>query len=181
MANRPGRALSRYGTASEHNQLYNYQLLNAKDIYMGLIQTETPYYQSNPTSLEPFTPNPSFSDPTFADCQTDQCRKAWGLRIVDSSNILVFGAGLYSFFENYGQTCLKTEDCQENMVSVEGTSSSVRLVGLSTKASSNMVSSSSSASIYGANGGAGGQTRLLVPQADNRNNFCSSLALFQTL
>ena len=30
-----------YGTASEHNQLYNYQLVNAKNIYMGAIQTET--------------------------------------------------------------------------------------------------------------------------------------------
>ena len=31
-----------YGTSSEHSQLYNYQLANAKDIYMGAIQTETP-------------------------------------------------------------------------------------------------------------------------------------------
>lgn len=31
-----------YGTASEHSQLYNYQLANAKNIYMGAIQTETP-------------------------------------------------------------------------------------------------------------------------------------------
>lgn len=32
-----------YGTGSEHNQLYNYQLQNAKNVFMGLIQTETPY------------------------------------------------------------------------------------------------------------------------------------------
>lgn len=31
-----------YGTASEHNQLYNYQIANAKNVFMGLIQTETP-------------------------------------------------------------------------------------------------------------------------------------------
>ena len=31
-----------YGTSSEHSQLYNYQLSNAKNVYMGAIQTETP-------------------------------------------------------------------------------------------------------------------------------------------
>ena len=31
-----------YATASEHNQLYNYQLVNAQNVYMALIQTETP-------------------------------------------------------------------------------------------------------------------------------------------
>lgn len=32
-----------YGTSSEHSQLYNYQVANAKNVYMALIQTETPY------------------------------------------------------------------------------------------------------------------------------------------
>ncbi len=32
-----------YGTSSEHNQLYQYQIANAKNVYMALIQTETPY------------------------------------------------------------------------------------------------------------------------------------------
>ena len=31
-----------YGTSSEHNQLYNYQIANAQNVYMALIQTETP-------------------------------------------------------------------------------------------------------------------------------------------
>lgn len=31
-----------YGTSSEHNQLYNYQIANAKNVYMSAIQTETP-------------------------------------------------------------------------------------------------------------------------------------------
>jgi glucan 1,3-beta-glucosidase len=31
-----------YGTASEHNTLYNYQIDNAKNVYMALIQVETP-------------------------------------------------------------------------------------------------------------------------------------------
>lgn len=31
-----------YGTSSEHNQLYNYQLANAKNVFMSSIQTESP-------------------------------------------------------------------------------------------------------------------------------------------
>lgn len=153
-----------YGTSSEHSQLYNYQVANAKNVYMALIQTETPYYQSNPDSLQPFTPNPTFSDPDFSHCTTAACKKAWGLRVVGSSDIHVFGAGLYSFFDNYDQTCLATESCQENMVSLECGNEAVYLWGLSTKASTNMVTVD----------GTG-----VVDQKDNRDNFCSTLAVFE--
>ena len=54
-----------YGTASEHAVLYQYQLYNANNILLAMIQTETPYYQSNPPAPEPYTPLSSWSDPTF--------------------------------------------------------------------------------------------------------------------
>ncbi|KAI9814260.1 MAG: hypothetical protein M1827_003426 [Pycnora praestabilis] len=154
-----------YGTSSEHSQLYNYQIANAKNVYMALIQTETPYYQSNPNALTPFAPqaNSTWSDPTFSTCTTDACKKSWGLRIVDSSDILMYGGGLYSFFDNYEQTCLDTESCQQNMVSVES-SSSVYLFGLSTKASTNMVTVNDAAA---------------VPQEPNQSTFCETIALFE--
>ncbi|RHZ62315.1 exo-beta-1,3-glucanase Exg0 [Aspergillus thermomutatus] len=152
-----------YGTASEHNQLYNYQVANAQNVFMGLIQTETPYYQSNPDALTPFTPQTAWNDPTFSHCTTASCRKAWGLRVMNTSDLFVYGAGLYSFFENYGQTCLDTESCQENMVEVD--CSVVHLYGLSTKASVNMITSSSGEGI--------------VPQDENESNFCSTIALFE--
>ena len=152
-----------YGTSSEHSQLYNYQLSKAKNIYMGIIQSETPYMQSNPIATAAFPPQTAYNDPTFAECTTNTCKKAWGLRVVDSSEVLIYGAGLYSFFENYDQTCLNTESCQENMVSLEGCNA-VYLWGLSTKASTNMVT-------MDGNG--------VVNQADNRDNFCSTIALFE--
>ena len=152
-----------YGSSSEHSQLYNYQLNKAKNVYMAHIQSETPYYQSSPNALTPFTPNNS-SDPTFSTCTTDSCKMAWGLRVVDSSNVLIYGAGLYSFFNDYSQTCLATESCQDNMVSIENCSSDVFLWGLSTKASTNMVSVDNQA---------------VVPQDKNRAVFCSTLAVFE--
>ncbi|KAJ5207928.1 hypothetical protein N7449_002307 [Penicillium cf. viridicatum] len=152
-----------WGTSSEHHQLYNYQVSSAKNVFMGLIQSETPYYQSNPTSLTPYTPQNSWNDPDFSNCTTNSCRKAWGLRVLGSSDVFVYGAGLYSFFENYAQSCLNSEDCQENMVEVD--CSDVKLYGLSTKAAVNMVTSSSGKS--------------LVPQKPNKSNFCSTIALFE--
>jgi glucan 1,3-beta-glucosidase len=131
---------------------------------MGIIQSETPYMQSNPDALAGgFSVNPTYFDPEFTECTTEGCKKAWGLRIYASSDILVYGAGLYSFFDNYDQTCLATESCQENMVSIE-CSSDIYLWALSTKASTNMVT------IDG---------KGVVPQADNRDNFCSTIAFFE--
>lgn len=153
-----------YGTASEHNQLYNYQLSNAKNVFMGMIQTETPYYQSNPDALKPFTPQTEeWNDPDFANCEDESCRKAWGLRVVNTSDSYVYGAGLYSFFENYSQDCLKDESCQTNMVEVD--CSDIKIYGLSTKASVNMITSSS---------GEG-----LIPQDENESNYCSTIAFFE--
>lgn len=152
-----------YGTSSEHNQLYNYQVANAKDIFMGFIQTETPYYQANPNALVPFKPQSSWNDPDFASCTTETCKKSWGVRVLNTENLYIYGAGLYSFFENYGQKCLDPESCQLNMVEVD--CSDVHIYGLSTKAAVNMVTSSNGDS--------------LVPEDENESNFCSTVALFE--
>jgi glucan 1,3-beta-glucosidase len=155
-----------YGTSTEHFVLYNYQIANAANVYMALIQTETPYFQSNPNAETPYTVNTAYDDPNFAaNCtgNTDLCPKSWGLRILNSDDVIINGAGLYSFFDNYAQTCLDTESCQSNIVSLEN-SEGVYLYGLSTKASTNMVT------VNGASA---------ALDADNRNNFCATIALFE--
>lgn len=87
-----------YGTAVEHHSLYQYQFANTANIYAGEIQTETPYYQPNPNTAIPFPAVASLNDPaTEGD--------ALGLRILSSNNLLIYGAGLYSFFHNYDVTC----------------------------------------------------------------------------
>ncbi|OWP03326.1 1,3-beta glucanase [Marssonina coronariae] len=150
-----------YGTSSEHNVLYNYQISNASNVYMALIQTETPYFQSNPDATTPFKVQAAYSDPTFAG--TSSVNKAWGLRIVNSDDVFVYGAGLYSFFDNYSQTCLTTESCQDNMVSVEH-SAGIHMYGLSTKSAVNMVT-------------VNGKSAAL--DKDNRNNFCAAISHFE--
>jgi hypothetical protein len=42
-------------TSVEHNVLYQYQLSGAENVLMGLIQTDTPYFQVSPPALVPFS------------------------------------------------------------------------------------------------------------------------------
>ena len=131
-----------YGTGAEHSALYQYQLYGAKDvgrvlspnkrvatidkvqqIYLGHIQAETPYYQPAPLATEPFKNAASFpGDPTFTDCYEGKgCNEAWGLRVIDSENIYIHSAGLYSFFVDYNQsTCIDAFNCQKRMTHVSG-------------------------------------------------------------
>ncbi|KJR86111.1 glucan 1,3-beta-glucosidase [Sporothrix schenckii 1099-18] len=120
-------------TCAEHHVKYQYQLANTRNIWMGMIQTETPYYQPNPPAPAPFNPvNITIHDPDFdKDCNpavvnsqgqlpgNPPCAMAWGLRIVNSQNVSVYGAGLYSFFNNYDTSCSAPgngELCQARMV-----------------------------------------------------------------
>ncbi|KXJ94268.1 glucan 1,3-beta-glucosidase GLUC78 precursor [Microdochium bolleyi] len=155
-----------WGTASEHSQLHNYQVTNAKNLYMGVIQTETAYMQGNPDATVPFKANDGFFDPNFAqlcDGSSQRCARTLGLRITNSSDIFLFGGGLYSFFDNYGQKCVNENNCQDDMITIEN--SSVHLFGVATKAAIKMITHN-------------GKTVAL--DKDNRNTFCAAIAMFET-
>lgn len=158
-----------YGTASEHSTLYQYQLCGVKNLFMGMIQTETPYWQSTPRAPAPFTSaiGKFPDDPTFSDCPSGSltCAMAWGLRIVSSSNIYTYGAGLYSFFNSYDQSCLDTESCQDNMVEIIQ-STGLWFYNLITKASTHSISPQ------------GGRS---VPQRENHFGFGSTIMAWLTL
>ncbi|KAM3538388.1 hypothetical protein ARSEF1564_008702 [Beauveria bassiana] len=90
-----------YGTASEHCVLYQYQIYNASTVFMGMIQTDSPYYQVAPPAPDPFPPSSVFpSDPSwdYCDASAINCAFSWGVRILNSANIYIYGAGLYSWF-----------------------------------------------------------------------------------
>lgn len=92
------------GTAVEHFALYQYQFANTRNIFAGQIQTETAYYQPNPNATIPFPPVATLNDPLFADSSdgiAGNNAEGLGLRVLNSEDILIYGAGLYSFFDNY--------------------------------------------------------------------------------
>lgn len=105
------------------------------------MQTESPYFQPTPRAPKPFTPGVFPNDPTFEDCPADSntCPMAWAARVLDSTDILVYSAGLYSWFSSYSQDCVARENCQARVVRVEQ-SSHIWLYGLATKATLEMVS-----------------------------------------
>ena len=150
-----------YGTASEHNVLYQYQLSNASNILLGMIQTESPYYHAFPGAPLPIVTGSFANDPTFSDCslRSKTCPVSWGVRVVDSSTVYLLGAGLYSWFSEYSQACLETENCQDKNFEVEQTSD-IWIYNLVTKATVEMISP---------------VNELPTLARDNQNGFMSSI------
>lgn len=144
------------GTASEHHAYYQYRLVGAKNHYMGLIQTESPYYQPTPPAPLPFSKNDVYFDPLMYDSPAPS---AWGLSIARSDNILIFGAGLYSFFSNYKQDCIATRNCQAQIADIDS-QSSVDIFSLSTVATTWQVSVN---------------RQGVVNEANNVNGFASTV------
>ncbi|KAK1759744.1 hypothetical protein QBC47DRAFT_115380 [Echria macrotheca] len=161
-----------YGTGSEHHVMYQYQLVNTQNIFMGQIQTETPYYMPNPTVLgSPFRAVSSLNDPDFsASCSgvSGNCAASWGLRVVNSRNVLVYGAGLYSFFTNYSTQCstfTAGQSCQARIVSIEGSADNVNIYNLNTIGSQSMLNRNGA---------------MVAWYNDNVNVFPSTVAVYKS-
>ncbi|KAJ5733594.1 Pectin lyase fold/virulence factor [Penicillium malachiteum] len=136
-----GTTIWLYGTAVEHHSLYQYEFAGATSVVAGFIQTETPYYQPDPDAANsPYPTNSTLFDPDYSTCLSGNC-DALGLRILDSTNILIYGAGLYSFFDNYSTSCsdFPTEDCQSEIFSIEGTNTGLTVYNLNTVGVTNMI------------------------------------------
>jgi glucan 1,3-beta-glucosidase len=119
--------------------------------------------QNNPNALSAFQPLSEWNDPTFANCFTSNCAKTWGMRIFNSTYIFVYGAGMYSFFNNYDGGCLTTTNCQQTMISVEQ-SQGIYMYVVNTVGTANMVS------VDGVD---------LVPALANTNGFADTVAIFE--
>jgi len=126
------------GTAFEHNTLYQYNFNNAQNVYAGMMQCETPYWQGpgNVLAPSPWSPNGNIGDPDFSNCNggDGQCRMAWFQKIGGSSNLFLYGGGFWTFFNN-GGGC---DSCQTNAVVLQS-SSKVFIYGLNTRANVNLV------------------------------------------
>ncbi|KAH9476293.1 putative glucan endo-1,3-beta-glucosidase [Psilocybe cubensis] len=124
------------GTGKLHHVIYQYNIVNAANHYMGLIQTESPYYQPSPPSPTPFSISLAMKDPAPYNPNPS----AWAVSITNSHNILIFGAGLYSFFSSYSQNCINTRNCQAQLVNIDTASTGIDIYSLSTVATTYQVS-----------------------------------------
>lgn len=117
-----------YGSASEHSILYQYNVVNADNIFICLAQTETAYFQGTgrevasaeePLSLQAYQ-DPNFnlsssqsSSSPFQDPSDPYENRGLGMRIANSTNVFVYGAGFYSFFDNYDQSQVSARRSQK--------------------------------------------------------------------
>jgi len=80
-------------------------------------------------------------DPIAADCwpSGSGCDSAYGARFLSSSDITILGAGLYSFFSEYNQACIATQNCQSTLVSIDQSYGGIEIYNLNTIGAVNMV------------------------------------------
>ncbi len=142
------------GTAFEHCVLYQYSLNQAQNVYIGMQQTESPYWQGTGTPQRapaPWTVNTGYGDPTFSNCaaqgqgDNDQCYRAWGHYMVNSTNVIIHGSGMWVFYNkmNDGMLqdagCTSTNNiCQLNTAYVSGGNTTF-WYSLSSKSTTNIV------------------------------------------
>ncbi|PYH85075.1 exo-1,3-beta-D-glucanase [Aspergillus uvarum CBS 121591] len=137
-----------YGTASEHSILYQYNFVNATNTLAGMIQTESPYYQFTDATESPgpfnasvglFTNDPSFPDATCT-ASPELCNFAWAVILNQNTNLTIAGAGLYSWYDNYLETCVDTQNCQQRIVLDQGENSGLYVWNLITIGAVEMIS-----------------------------------------
>lgn len=99
------------GTAFEHNTLYNYNLHGAANVYAGLQQSETAYWQGigGPHAAPaPWVPLARYGDPDFTWCGATDLRCRMGLALhVDGGGraLYLYGAAFWTFFHGETSGC----------------------------------------------------------------------------
>jgi glucan 1,3-beta-glucosidase len=139
------------GTAFEHNWLYQYNFVNAQNVFAGMQQTETAYFQGA-NAVEavpaPWTANGAFGDPDYSWCAggANSCRMGLATNIDGGSDIHLYNGAFWAFFHgpwdnNYSGTdpwrC--GANCQTNMVRVTSQPTSFTWYGLDTSVADKMV------------------------------------------
>ena len=157
------------------------------------MQSETAYYQPQPAGGTPFPPFGNLNDPLASElCRNGNgsC-EGFGLRILDSQHVAIYGAGLYSFFDDYNdckcpplshrplwskQSYMLTlnvacsfhangESCQRSILSIAGsTSTDITIYDLNTVGAASMVDKDGTS---------------LAKYSDNVDVFPDTIALFR--
>lgn len=128
------------GTGLEHNTLYQYNFNDASNVFTALQQSETPYWQgegSDSLAPAPWSSSLIPSDPNFTNCDHSdaKCRMAWFQQIRDSTELFLYGAGTWTFFNDNGG-CYGGL-CQKNAIRIQN-SRDVYFYGTNTRSIDNM-------------------------------------------
>lgn len=166
------------GVAPEHQALYGLNINQARNLYIAMAEIETPYWQPSPPpsphlhAPSPWTAIAKYGDPSFYNCNGNapNCYKAWGMRVNGGSHILVYGIGIWTFFDDFNgdwsnskwSECSSDSSayCQQNGIQIQGNPTNSYFYGLATKKIRNMVITN-----------VGGNVKVLAKQADNEGGW----------
>ncbi|KAK0748997.1 glycoside hydrolase family 55 protein [Schizothecium vesticola] len=130
------------GSGIEHHVLYQVNIRNAKNVFIGLQEGESAYWQGTGNKLlapEPWSKSLLASDPDFGWCAVDSamCRMGLYQIVTSSTNLNLYSSGFWNFVG--GPTrAMCTADCQENAALYEG-NSRMHVYGFSTINSKNLI------------------------------------------
>jgi glucan 1,3-beta-glucosidase len=138
------------GTGFEHVTLYNYNFHNAQNVYAGMQQTETAYWQgegSLQNAPAPWTALSNFGDPDFSWCGggDQKCRMGLATNIDGGSNIFLYAAAFWTFFHGETQTrynfpgTICGSDCIANQVRVTGNPKGLYWYGVNTRCATTII------------------------------------------
>lgn len=102
-----------YGTSSEHSVFYQYNFNGARNVFAAMIQSESPYFQPKPQAPSPFNDAVGAlpGDPDYNQT-AGVPHESWALVMRKSADVLIAGAGLYSWSSSFDEDCgkLRTPD-----------------------------------------------------------------------
>ena len=128
--------------------LYQYNFANTTNTFAGMIQTESPYYQYTTATESPgpfsssiglFAHDPAFPNIT-CDASALLCDFSWAVMLAENVNLTIAGAGLYSWFKNYIETCVDSQNCQQRLINDAGDNEALYLWNLVTISAVEIVS-----------------------------------------
>lgn len=99
-----------YGTSSEHSVFYQYNFNKARNVFAGMVQTESPYFQPLPEAPAPFEKAVGAISGDILYNYTNKndlkpLRQSWAIIMRESADISIIGAGLYLWFSGNSQAC----------------------------------------------------------------------------
>ena len=135
------------GVGSEHHWLYQFNIHNARNVFGGMLQMETPYNQGQgaaKTTPAPWKVNEEFGDPDYSWCDDDdqKCHTAMSVNINGGQDIFLYCTASWAFFNGewngkYDTFCQGT--CQTNMNVISGEVSGLHWAHMNSKAADHLV------------------------------------------
>ncbi|EKD17927.1 uncharacterized protein L3040_004467 [Drepanopeziza brunnea f. sp. 'multigermtubi'] len=138
------------GASFEHCVLYSYNFHRAQNVFVGMLQSETAYWQgegAQQNAPAPWTASATVGDPDYSWCggSDQKCRMGVHANIDGGKNLFLYAAGFWTFFHGETQTRYNApetvcgSDCITNQIRVTGAPKALYWFGIATKSGTTMV------------------------------------------